>query len=40
MVNIIWNTITDLTNSALSGLYRIWNLITDEWQNDTNNWEA
>ncbi len=40
MVNIIWNTITDLSNTASAVFGRIWNLVTDEWQNDTNNWEA
>ena len=40
MVNVIWNTITDLSNTASGVLTRIWNFVTDEWQNDTNNWEA
>jgi len=40
MVNVIWNTITDLSNTASAVISRIWNLVTDEWQNDTNNWEA
>lgn len=40
MVNIIWNTITDTNNLSYNVLARIWNLVTDQWQNDTNTWEA
>ena len=40
MVNIISNTITDTNNLAYTVLARIWNLVTDQWQNDTNTWEA
>ena len=40
MVNIIWNTITGSANIISSAISYIWNLVTDQWQNDTNNWEA
>lgn len=40
MVNVIWNTIVDTADAAATFITNIWNLVTDQWQNDSNNWEA
>ena len=40
MVNIIWNTIVDSADSAATFITNIWNLVTLNWENDSNNWEA
>jgi hypothetical protein len=40
MVNVIWNTIVDIADAASTFISYIWNLVTLNWENDTNNWEA
>lgn len=40
MVNIIWNTIVDIADLAATFSFRIWNLVSLNWENDSNNWEA
>lgn len=40
MVNIIWNTIVDIADAAATFTTNIWNLVTLNWENDSNNWEA
>ena len=40
MVNVIWNTIVDVADAAATLGSRIWNLVSLNWENDSNNWEA
>ena len=40
MVNIIWNTIVDIADAAATFTSNIWNLVSLNWENDSNNWEA
>lgn len=40
MVNVIWNTIRGAVVATGSGVIYIWNLVTTQWQNNSNNWEA
>jgi hypothetical protein len=39
MVNIIWNTIVDIADAAATFTSNIWNLVSLNWENDSNNWE-
>jgi hypothetical protein len=40
MVNVIWNTIVDSADAAAAFISNIWNLVSTQWQNNNNNWEA
>jgi hypothetical protein len=40
MVNVIWNIIVATADAAAAFISYIWNLVTTQWQNDSNNWEA
>ena len=40
MVNIIWNTLVDVADSAATLTTNIWNLVSLNCENDSNNWEA
>jgi uncharacterized membrane protein YqjE len=39
MVNVIWNTIRGAAITAGAVVLYIWNLVTLQWQNNSNNWE-
>jgi hypothetical protein len=40
MVNVIWNTIRGAAIIAGAAVVYIWNLVTLQWQSNSNNWEA